>query len=70
MQAHGRQGVAMTTWFCVETEAIPVMWGAELSTDHTVGESESVEYVGGGRWWIITGLVVKRTLGNLSRLPW
>ena len=60
----------MTTWFCVETEAIPVMWGAELSTDHTVGESESVEYVGGGRWWIITGLVVKRTLGNLSRLPW
>ena len=65
MEGHGQQGVAMTTWFCVETEAITAMWGAELSADPTVGEC-----VGGGRWWIITGLVVKRTLGNLSRLPW
>lgn len=24
----------------------------------------------GGRWWIMAGLVAKRTLGNLSRLPW
>ena len=44
MEGHGQQGVAMTTWFSVETEAITAMWGAELSADPTVGEC-----VGGGR---------------------